>query len=145
MTEPELGSGASGESVRQLQARLQALGLYDGAADGEFGEKTAASVTELKKRHQLPGDGVVDTETWRAVADAEQLAGAGHVDLPIGAEVQPAVGTVSEDQQWQWDGERWQPKEEPVATTDPKEEQSGHLSADGQWLWDGEKWQPVVT
>ena len=53
------------------------------------------------------------------------------------------VGALSEDQQWRWDGDGWQPKEERVAALAAQDEPPGHVSADGQWLWDGDKWRAV--
>jgi hypothetical protein len=47
---------------------------------------------------------------------------------------------VSEEQQWHWDGEQWQPGAGPEA---PGEGAVQHLSRDGQWLWDGNGWQQV--
>lgn len=49
-------------------------------------------------------------------------------------------GELSVDEQWQWDGDRWQP-----ATPRPASEPPGAdgTLVDGQWLWDGSNWQPA--
>ena len=149
--EPDLALGDSGDWVTQLQTRLHALGSYDGAIDGAFGESTARAVVELQTQAGLSTDGQIGARTWSALAEAEQKAGIappgdhrGPVDGagPDGAP--PAVGTLSEDHNWRWDGERWQPNEDlaalaPAAAADG----GGRLSADGHWLWDGNQWQPV--
>lgn len=54
------------------------------------------------------------------------------------------TGELSDDHQWRWDGERWQPATShgmPPAPDEPVTD--SHVSANGQWLWDGNRWQPV--
>jgi hypothetical protein len=60
---------------------------------------------------------------------------------PPDTEGHPAIGALSEDHQWRWDGEHWQPEHPAAVATE--EHTGGHVSADGQWLWDGTKWEPV--
>jgi peptidoglycan hydrolase-like protein with peptidoglycan-binding domain len=151
--EPLLAAGDTGEWVLRLQTRLQALGLFDGPLDGDFGDATKAAVTKLQEHNGVPVSGDVGDETWLALSRAEQgaglhdpfahpvagsgAAGAAHSATP--------VGTLSEDQQWRWDGDGWQPNENRLAQADPPHEHGGgHLSADGQWLWDGNQWQAVT-
>lgn len=56
----ELGPGARGEDVAQLQRLLQAAGAYRGPADGTLGAGTSAAVTAWQKSLGLPtADGVV--------------------------------------------------------------------------------------
>jgi peptidoglycan hydrolase-like protein with peptidoglycan-binding domain len=150
-TEPRLALGDSGESVLRLQARLHALNLFDEPLDGSFGDTTQTAVRALQEAHGLTPDGEVGAETWAALEAAEQAAGlpgpGADPAAPDPAAPDPAatpIGTLSEDQHWRWDGERWQPKDDDGAAATQAEQGSGHLSADGQWLWDGTQWQPVT-
>lgn len=148
MNEPELASGDSGEFVEQLQTRLHALGVYTGALDGHFGAQTAEAVSKLQTDHGLTADGTVGAETWAAVRSAESAAGL-HPHAAAEPDGHPVVGALSEDQQWRWDGEHWQPEQQQhVAALDAHADRAagagGHVSADGQWLWDGTKWEPVT-
>ncbi len=128
--EPPLALGDTGEWVLRLQTRLHALGLLDGLLDGSFGDATKAAVTQLQEHNGVLANGDVDEETWAALARAEQEAGLYH----------------PEDQQWRWDGESWQPKEENVVVAEEQSDDQGgsQLSPDGQWLWDGNQWQPTT-
>jgi hypothetical protein len=56
---PTLRRGASGELVRQIQARCGV------AADGEFGPRTEAAVRQFQRDHGLVPDGIVGPKTWR--------------------------------------------------------------------------------
>lgn len=143
MNEPELAPGDSGEWVLQLQTRLHALDLYAGAIDGNYGEKTVESVTTFQADHGMAADGQVGAQTWAVLGEAESAAGI-HPHAAAEPDGNPAVGSLSEDQLWRWDGDQWQPElqEMPVAASD--EQPGGHVSADGQWLWDGTKWEPVT-
>lgn len=64
---PVLSLGSEGPAVTQLQTRLQKLGLFSGAIDGDFGPATQAAVIAAQTRFQLTADGVVGPATWRAV------------------------------------------------------------------------------
>jgi peptidoglycan hydrolase-like protein with peptidoglycan-binding domain len=144
VNEPELASGDSGDWVEQLQARLHAIGVYSGALDGHFGAVTAAAVNALQTDSGLAADGHVGPQTWAAIAAAEVAAGL-HPHAAGAADGHPAVGALSEDLQWRWDGERWQPEQQHATAVAVNEAKSGgHPSGDGQWLWDGTKWEPVT-
>jgi peptidoglycan hydrolase-like protein with peptidoglycan-binding domain len=148
--EPHLALGDTGEWVLRLQTRLHALGLFAETLDGSFGEATLAAVVRLQEQDGIPADGAAGEQTWAALGRAEQQAGlpdpfadsTGAADpSAVDASVTP-VGTLSEDHQWQWDGEQWQPKSGVAA--DPHSDQTGgQVSTDGQWVWDGEQWQPA--
>ncbi len=56
-------TGTTGESVTRLQERLQALGYYNGAVDGQFGPGTHSAVTLFQQQHGLTADGVVGPAT----------------------------------------------------------------------------------
>ena len=50
-----------------LQVALRALGLYNGAIDGEVGPLTRAAIEEAQRRAGLPMTGVLDASTRRAI------------------------------------------------------------------------------
>lgn len=56
--------GSKGEEVRRIQARLQALGIYQGPVDGDFGGGTAAAVRRFQGEERLTVDSVVGPQTW---------------------------------------------------------------------------------
>jgi peptidoglycan hydrolase-like protein with peptidoglycan-binding domain len=66
-TLPILRLGMSGPAVEGLQVRLQAIGVFKGAADGVFGPETQAAVKTAQRRLQLEPDGVVGPSTWIAL------------------------------------------------------------------------------
>ncbi|NJL45959.1 MAG: peptidoglycan-binding protein [Leptolyngbyaceae cyanobacterium SM2_3_12] len=53
-----------GEAVKQLQQRLQSLGLYSGPVDGLFGSQTEAAVRQVQRINNLTVDGIVGPATW---------------------------------------------------------------------------------
>lgn len=63
----ELGVGSSGESVQALQQALIDQGFLDGAADGEYGDGTAAGVQAFQESAGLEATGTADSETQRAL------------------------------------------------------------------------------
>jgi putative peptidoglycan binding protein len=67
--------GSKGAEVSRMQHRLQELGLYRGAIDGDFGGETEIAVRRFQRDHGMQIDGVVGSETWRALFPAA-------VDLP---------------------------------------------------------------
>jgi peptidoglycan hydrolase-like protein with peptidoglycan-binding domain len=143
--EPDLAPGDQNESVLQLQTRLQALHEFDAMLDGYYGDTTEAAVKQLQEHAGIDPTGVVNADTWQALAGAEHQAGLSNPFAHPDGSGTP-VGTLSEDQHWRWDGDEWQPNEERADAvesvgTDPG---GGQLSADGQWLWDGNQWQPVT-
>jgi peptidoglycan hydrolase-like protein with peptidoglycan-binding domain len=148
---PNLALGETSEWVLRLQTRLQALGLFTDTPDGTFGESTKASVVQLQEQAGLPGDGAVDERTWSALTLAEQQAGlqdpyAGGPNAEgVVDQAATPIGTLSEDQQWRWDGDQWQPSDQVDATQGATDEPgASRLSGDGQWVWDGNQWQPVT-
>ncbi len=136
--EPELAPGDENEHVLTLQTRLQALQLFDGPLDGRFGDGTAQAVQRLQEQHGHPVTGVVDADTWRLLSDAD--GGAAAAVTSFGP---TPVGTLSEDLQWRWDGDGWQPNEQVATPAPAAADGSAHVSADGQWIWDGNQWQAV--
>lgn len=67
---PILRPGAEGGAVAQLQRELQALGYYDGAIDGGYGEQTQAAVVAFQTDKQLLVDAIVGPSTWDALSEA---------------------------------------------------------------------------
>jgi peptidoglycan hydrolase-like protein with peptidoglycan-binding domain len=62
--QPVLRIGMEGAAVTQLQERLKAIGLFNGAVDGVFGAETEIAVQEVQRRYNLEPDGVVGPATW---------------------------------------------------------------------------------
>lgn len=58
---PTLRRGATGELVKQVQAKVGV------SADGTFGSNTEAAVRAFQRSHGLVPDGIVGPKTWRAL------------------------------------------------------------------------------
>jgi len=63
--------GSKGEEVRRIQVKLQALGIYRGPIDGDFGGGTATAVRSFQGREGLEVDGRVGPITWGALFKEE--------------------------------------------------------------------------
>lgn len=63
--EPALHNGSQGEKVWKLQERLQELGYYTDAVDGQFGQGTKDAVIAFQKKNGLDADGYAGEETQR--------------------------------------------------------------------------------
>lgn len=61
---PMLYRGFTGDAVKTLQDKLNALGYNSGNVDGIFGAKTYAAVTAFQKANSLGVDGIVGKLTW---------------------------------------------------------------------------------
>lgn len=53
--------------IRQMQARLQTLGLYEGPIDGIYGPQTAHALAAYQRAHGLAVTGTVTEETRQAL------------------------------------------------------------------------------
>ena len=62
-----LRRGNSGPQVRNLQTLLNARGFDCGAADGEFGPKTAAALLAFQRAHKLGADGEFGAQSFAAL------------------------------------------------------------------------------
>ncbi|MEV6318413.1 L,D-transpeptidase family protein [Streptomyces sp. NPDC051776] len=62
-----MASGSRSGQVRELQARLRELGLFDRNPTGFYGSVTTASVTSFQARRGLARTGAVDIATWSAL------------------------------------------------------------------------------
>lgn len=65
---PLLRRGSTGEAVKTLQTRLNALGYDCGTVDGIFGVKTYNAVVSFQTARALAVDGIVGVNTWGALA-----------------------------------------------------------------------------
>lgn len=66
-----LARGARGEAVRDIQARLAALGYrIDPREHGEFGPTTEQGVKAFQQRRRLMVDGRVGDDTWNELVEA---------------------------------------------------------------------------
>lgn len=89
-----LAAGATGDQVRELQARLKQLKSFTMTVDGVFAESTTAAVKDFQQDFALPSTGTVDAPMWNllvattATPSAEELAGhliAGPALLKVGS------------------------------------------------------------
>lgn len=62
--DPILKVGSRGKAVSELQGLLKAAGIYEGAADGQFGPGTRSAVVKFQQAMGLPMTGVVDGAVW---------------------------------------------------------------------------------
>lgn len=145
--EPNLVPGDDGEYVTHLQERLQQLGYYQGSVDGYYGSNTETAVQQFQEAAGLEQDGQFQETTWAALEQHEQLngggGGGGGGDGDIGGSTEIAIGQLSEDGQWRWDGTDWQAVEDQATTDAGSGQPELQLSPDGQWQWDGSQWLPV--
>lgn len=74
--------GNSGDSVKALQLRLQALGYYTGKIDGSFGTGTAQAVSDFQKANKLTADGVAGPKTMAKLYAANVTAAASPSPAP---------------------------------------------------------------
>ena len=72
VVEEYLKKGSKGAKVVELQKKLIQLGYNLGSygADGDFGKTTEQAVLAFQKDHNLEIDGVVGSETWKAIDKA---------------------------------------------------------------------------
>ena len=75
-----LASGSQGQMVMDLQARLQALGYYEGKIDGDFGSGTRAAVEAFQEVNGLEADGIAGQKTLTLLYSDEALPKPGPVD-----------------------------------------------------------------
>ncbi|HEY9765446.1 MAG TPA: peptidoglycan-binding protein, partial [Chroococcales cyanobacterium] len=62
---PLLKTGAKGDAVSKLQARLKELGFDPGGIDGVMGPNTVAAVKKFQASKGLDADGIVGPATWK--------------------------------------------------------------------------------
>lgn len=72
--EKTISIGADGPEVAAIQQRLQVHGFAVGTIDGSYGSRTKSAVSGFQESKGLNSDGIVDKETWTALAaDPAQL------------------------------------------------------------------------
>ncbi len=59
-----IGSGDSGDRVRELQARLKQIGWFGADVTGDYGSTTTSSVAGFQSKRGIPSTGEVDQRTW---------------------------------------------------------------------------------
>lgn len=91
-SDPTLRQGAQGESVQELQRLLLARG-HQLAADGKFGPRTLAAVTDFQRANGLAADGVVGPKTWSALR-GRSAAGTDGFERRPGTETPPRTTTT---------------------------------------------------
>lgn len=62
-----LKSGSSGQTVKQLQARMTELGYYTGPVSGNFARQTLRAVKAVQGQNGMKQTGQVDEETWNVI------------------------------------------------------------------------------
>lgn len=65
----QIQRGAFGDDVIELQARLQYIGFYTGAIDGQFGYGTYWALRNFQDQYGLPIDGIAGEKTKRKLTD----------------------------------------------------------------------------
>ncbi len=69
-----LRQGDKGYAVQLLQARLKALGYYDGKVSGEYDKATVTAVTFFQRGHELEETGEADEETRARMNASDALS-----------------------------------------------------------------------
>jgi N-acetylmuramoyl-L-alanine amidase len=67
--------GDSGPAVVDVQQRLSRTLEEPLTADGVYGDKTYAAVRDFQRARNLPADGIVGAETWRALVESGYTLG----------------------------------------------------------------------
>lgn len=67
-TNQDIGRGAFGDDVVELQARLQYLSFYHGKIDGKFGYGTYWALRNFQEAYGLPIDGIAGEATKKKLA-----------------------------------------------------------------------------
>ena len=73
--------GDQGQDIAGIQAQLNALGYNVGSVDGDFGQATAAAIVKLQRDRGLESDGVIGTETYRAIMGRDMAVSRGGSSL----------------------------------------------------------------
>ena len=70
-TKLNMGVGAMGQTVYDVQARLRELGYYPYEPDAKFGSGTRDAVLRFQAENGLNEDGIVGEDTFRTLMSAE--------------------------------------------------------------------------
>ena len=71
-----LREGSNGESVKDVQTKLKALGYYYGDITGNVGTKTEAAIKEFQRRNGLTADGIAGPQTIAKIDAVYSASGA---------------------------------------------------------------------
>ena len=74
LTEEEIAE-AEKDRVREVQQMLIDLGMLDGAADGRFGQRTAAALRRFQSKNSLVASGEINEPTLQALREQAESAG----------------------------------------------------------------------
>lgn len=85
----------TGPDVRNVQERMQQLGLYRGPLDGVFGPNTQAAVQAFQSQQGLVADGIVGPSTWNALGLGQTPPARGNRRINI--DVEKKILTLSEN------------------------------------------------
>ena len=77
LAEADVGRGATGDAVVEIQTRLNQLGYEAGSADGQYGGRTEDAVKQFQKINGLEETGVVDEATRACLFSEDALDAAG--------------------------------------------------------------------
>jgi len=92
-TEPSVPA-IGNQDIADMQEKLQALGLFDGAVDGYYGPQTANAIRAFEIRNGLPRTGAATPQVLDAVRNAPLQASQAEAPAqPVAAE--PAVDEVA--------------------------------------------------
>ena len=69
--------GSRGQTVREIQQKLNTLGYWSGTVDGIYGEKTAAAVRQFQRAKGLAVDGICGSQTLQALGLSGTSSGTG--------------------------------------------------------------------
>lgn len=94
--EKTISLGADGPEVAAIQQRLQVHGFEIGTIDGSYGSRTKSAVSGFQQSKRLNSDGIVDKETWTALAaDPAQAPEALQNNAPIPGNAPTAITTLT--------------------------------------------------
>ena len=134
---------SASEWITHAARALREVGYLTAEPTGVYDEEFAAAVAAFQRDRGISEDDQVGPLTWDAlgVRDSGESYGADEFAADVSADI-VAVGTLSEDGQWQWDGMEWVAA---PATATAMSTEAGQLSDDGQWRWDGTAWAAVTA
>src|SRR6266545_4806467 len=96
---------STSEWVTYAGQALQQAGFLQTEPTGLYDEEFAAAVTAFQALHGIHEENHVGPYTWAALG-IEDTEHAAHEEHAV------AVGAVTEDGQWRWDGGQWAPAEQ---------------------------------
>lgn len=80
---PVLQRGDKGNCVIELQQRLQNLGYFKGNPTSYFGTNTWEAVKQFQFSNELPPNGIVNSQTWKALKALEKNSNNYIVLIPV--------------------------------------------------------------